>query len=108
TEAKMRLTSGVRADAFHHYCVGMQRSLRGLRRMISSSGRLVIVVGHSTWNGGELDTSELVARLAAPHFRVVAQHYYRTQNRYMSYARRNGASIETEYVIVMEPSGGEP
>jgi hypothetical protein len=92
-----------RARAFRHYCVGMSRSLRLISSRVSPKGRLVFVVGHSRWKETEIDTSRLFSELSYGGLRLVERRSYPVKNRYMSYTRHNGASIDEEFVLVYEP-----
>lgn len=100
-EARMRLIQPKRADALKHYCVSMRRVLAELAGLLLPGAPAVLVVGHSSWNGNALNTSELFEELSAPAFKLVEQLWYPVRNRYMSYSRHNGASIEREYVLVL-------
>lgn len=105
-EAAQRIASGMRdvdgrrADAFVHYGVGMQRTFASLAGRLASGAPLVMVVGHSTWKGEQLDTSALMRDLAVPHFRLEERWWYPVKNRHMSYGRHNGADIDREHVLV--------
>ncbi len=98
-EQRIRAADAGRADAFRHYCTGMRRSFASIGRCLAPSGWMVVVVGHSTWNGDVLDTSDLLESLARPGFQLVERLSYPTRNRYMSYSRHNGANIDREYVL---------
>jgi len=100
-EAKMREVSAPRADAFLHYCVAMSRVFAQLAGVLPETAPALFVVGHSVWRGTALNTSDLFAELAQPLFRLDEVLDYPVKNRYMSYARRNGASIDHEYVLVL-------
>jgi tRNA G10 N-methylase Trm11 len=99
-ERAMRDADKERANAFRHYCVTMRMVFGQLSRVLSDRGRVVMVVGHSTWNGISLDTSRLFETLATPGFKLAEYLSYPVRNRYMSYSRHNGASIDREYVLV--------
>lgn len=99
-EEGMRTVAEGRARAFKHYVVGMSRALQNLASRMEKNAPLVLVVGHSSWNGGSIDTSALMADLAAPEFDLGERYFYPVKNRYMSYARHNAASIDREYVLV--------
>jgi hypothetical protein len=101
-ERRIRKVDGVRADAFKHYCVAMTKVFDRLGRVLRPGRPAVLVVGHSSWNGDQLNTSKLFAELAHPHFTLNEQLWYPVRNRYMSYSRHNQASIDREYVLVME------
>jgi hypothetical protein len=100
TEAAMRDIHPARADAFVHYCVGMQRTMAGLAARMKPRAPVVMVVGHSRWNGQQLDTSTLMSELARPHFTLDDRWWYPAKNRHMSYGRHNGADIDREHVLV--------
>jgi tRNA G10 N-methylase Trm11 len=100
-EQEMRAVDPPRADAFKHYCNSMRRSFRQFAAVLPRGAPAVFVVGHSAWNGEVLSTSNLFAELAAPEFEMDETLWYPVSNRYMSYKRHNGASIDTEYVVVL-------
>lgn len=106
-EAMMRKVSPDRANAFKHYSVGMSRAFISIAKRLNKGGRCILVVGHSSWNGGSINTSQLMAELAQPHFRLCERLYYPVKNRYMSYERHNGASIDREHVLVFERTGSD-
>jgi hypothetical protein len=101
-EEKMRRVSVDRANAFKHYAVGMSRAFEAMAARLHAGGKCVLVVGNSNWNGGSIDTSQLMADLAEPHFVLTERLFYPVKNRYMSYARHNGANIDREHVLVFE------
>jgi DNA methylase len=98
-EERIRVISGSRANDFRHYVQAMTMSFRELARVMQSGAPALMVVGHSTWNGQEIPTVELFAELASPLALDEVLHYP-VKNRYMSYSRRNNASIDREYVLV--------
>ena len=100
-ESKMRTSSIGRANAFRHYAVSMKLAFRQFARRLKDDKPMVMVVGNSKWNGSEIPTAELFAELAAPDLVLTDRLWYPVKNRYMSYSRRNGASIDKEYVLVM-------
>jgi hypothetical protein len=100
-EARMREANVPRADAFRHYCVAMSRVFTQLARVLREGAPALFVVGHSVWRGTALNTTDLFAQLSQPLFRLDEVLDYPVKNRYMSYARRNGASIDHEYVLVL-------
>ena len=101
-ESKMRTSSIGRANAFRHYAVSMKLAFNQLHRRLKDDRPVVMVVGNSKWNGLEIPTAELFAELAAPDLRLTDRFWYPVKNRYMSYSRRNGASIDKEHVLVMQ------
>ncbi|MEX2128250.1 MAG: DNA methyltransferase [Xanthobacteraceae bacterium] len=99
-ESMMRNVDARSADAFKHYAVAMQRSFAALADMVKPSGNVVFVLGKSSWNGRRLPTTKLYEELASPHFQICEHYWYPLKNRYMTYSRHNGASIDTEHVLV--------
>lgn len=106
-EAMMRKISPERANAFKHYSIGMSRAFQNIARRMDEGARCILVVGHSSWNGGSINTSQLMAELAQPHFKLGERLYYPVKNRYMSYERHNGASIDQEHVLVFERTAAD-
>jgi hypothetical protein len=100
-EARIRRVDPKRANALKHYCIAMRRVFSELARLLPLGAPAVIVVGHSGWNGDSLNTSDLFAELAAPAFALDERLWYPVRNRYMSYSRHNGASIDREFVLVL-------
>ncbi len=80
----------------------MQRCFASLADLLPVGGKAIFVLGKSSWNGRKLPTTELFRELAAPHFRLLQHQWYPLKNRYMTYSRHNGASIDKEYVLVFE------
>jgi len=103
-EQGMREVSTKRADAFKHYVIGMSRAIANVARRMKPGAPFILVVGHSSWNGGSIDTSSLMEELAKPHFSLTGRYWYPVKNRYMSYERKNGANIDREYVLALERS----
>ncbi len=101
-ERRMRKEHVRRADAFKHYAVAMTKVFERLSSVLDPGSSAVLIVGHSSWNGDNLNTSKLFAELAAPYFRLKDRAWYPVKNRYMSYARHNDANIDREYVLVLE------
>lgn len=100
-EARMREVSPRRADAFRHYCLAMRQTFEELAKVLRPGAPALFVVGHSTWKVAPLNTSDLFPELAQRHFTLTNVLDYPVKNRYMSYSRHNGASIDKEYVLVM-------
>jgi SAM-dependent methyltransferase len=101
-ERRIRRAHPRRADAFKHYAVAMTKVFERLSHALKPGSPAILVVGHSSWNGDNLNTSKLFAELAAPYFRLKDRASYPVKNRYMSYSRHNDASIDREYVLVLE------
>ena len=97
---RIREVSIRRADAFVHYIISMKDTLDGLADIVKVGGPMVLVLGHSKWNGLSLPTSELFLELAGDSFQLEDRLWYPVKNRYMSYSRHNGADINREYVLV--------
>jgi len=90
-----------RASAFKHYTVAMQKATRQIAQVLDRGALAVFVVGHSTWDEQELPTTDLFLELMKDDFAVQDIFWYPLKNRYMSYQRHNGASIDKEYVLVL-------
>jgi adenine-specific DNA methylase len=101
-ERQIRKSNSERADAFKHYVVAMRKAFREIARVLKPEGYALFVVGHSRWNGKVIPTSKLFVELAGPSMVLVEKLWYPVANRYMSYSRHNGASIDTEYVLVFK------
>jgi hypothetical protein len=101
-ERRIRRTSPDRADAFKHYVASMKKAFREITSVLVPGGHAIFVVGHSTWNGQQIPTGRLFVELASPCLSLTDHLWYPVVNRYMSYARHNGASIDREYVLVFQ------
>lgn len=99
-EARIRKASAERADAFRHYMVAMTHFFHSLRDHVPADAPIILVVGHSAWSKTQIPTTALFREIAGSAFRLKEVLWYPVKNRYMSYARRNGANINTEYVLV--------
>jgi DNA modification methylase len=99
-EKRIRRVSGERADAFRHYLVAMGRVFTGVEKVMAPGGHAVLVVGHSGWNNSRIPTTALFGEIAGAGFTLEDVRWYPVKNRSMSYARRNGANIDKEYVLV--------
>lgn len=104
-ENSIRPISPQRALDFRHYHVAMEAMIRNLAGLLPSGRSAVFIVGHSSWNGSEIPTTDLFKELSTPYFTIDDVLWYPIKNRYMSYSRRNGASIQTEYVLVLRRIG---
>jgi hypothetical protein len=100
-ERRMREQTPRRADEFRHYCIGMSRTFARLAEVLRPGSPAIFVVGNSRWKGSDLDTSNLLAELSRPAFRLDDHLWYPVRNRHMSYGRHNGANIDREYVLVL-------
>jgi len=100
-ETRIREVSSTRANDFRHYSQAMALSFAQLAKIVRAGSPVILVVGHSTWNGYELPTADLLQELAG-QFELSELFYYPIKNRYMSYTRHNQASIEKEYVLVFK------
>jgi len=105
-ETRLRRADARRADAFKHYAMSMQSVLTQLGDVLPEGAPAILVVGNSRWKSAEIDTSRLLAELSCRTFRVVERYWYPLKNRYMSYSRQNGASIDREHVLVLERRRG--
>ena len=100
-ESKIRTASATRANSFKHYAVSMRLVFNQFFKVLKDDKPVVMVVGNSRWNGSEIPTAELFVELAGSDFRFGDYFWYPIKNRYMSYSRRNGASIDKEYVLIL-------
>lgn len=98
-EQRIRTHDDRRANDFIHYVHSMTIAFSELGRVTQVGSPILMVVGRSGWNGDRIPTDLLFAELAKD-FTLEETFYYPVKNRYMSYSRHNGASIETEYVLV--------
>jgi tRNA G10 N-methylase Trm11 len=101
-EKEIRKVHAGRANSFKHYVVAMRKAFREIARTLKPHGRAVFVVGQSRWNGRTIPTNTLFVELAAPAMELTEHYWYPVLNRYMSYARHNGADIDKEYVLVFK------
>jgi hypothetical protein len=103
-ESMMRNRNRGSADAFKHYSIAMQKCFAGIAHILRQNGKVIFVLGKSSWNGRKLPTTKLFEELASPHFQLSEHHWYPLKNRYMTYSRHNNASIDREHVLVFERS----
>ena len=101
-EKRIRKTDEIRADAFKHYAVSMNATLGQVARVLRPGGLAIFVVGNSRCGDLQIDTSRMLAEFGAQSFDVTERFWYRLKNRYMSYSRHNGASIDREHVIILK------
>jgi len=104
-EKRMRRADRARADALKHYALSMQKALSEIAQLLEPGAPAVFVIGNSRWKGEEIDTSQLLSELTKTLFVVRDRYWYPIKNRYMSYARHNGANIAQEHVLVLERKG---
>ena len=100
-EKRIRLENEERANAFRHYMVSMRLSLEQIGSLLEKGRSAIFVLGKSSWNGEEIPTTRLFEELCAGVFSLCDTYWYPLRNRYMSYSRQNGASIDREYVMVL-------
>lgn len=101
-ESMMRKRDNASANAFKHYAIAMQKCFAGIVQTLRPNGKVIFVLGKSSWNGRRLPTIKLFEELATPYFQLTQHHWYPLKNRYMTYSRRNGASIDRDHVLVFE------
>jgi 16S rRNA G966 N2-methylase RsmD len=99
-ERRLREQSAVQANAFKHYMVSMHRSMLEIAKLLRADARALFVLGKSTWNGEQIPTTRLFEELGTGLYVLEETLWYPLKNRYMSYSRHNGASIDKEYVLV--------
>ena len=90
-----------RGTDFRHYMVAMEKAFARWAEMTRPGTPVVLVVGKSTWNGKQIPTTDLFREIAGLSFEYEKTWWYPVKNRYMSYARRNGADIDREFVLVL-------
>ena len=106
-ETKLEAGSASRANDFRHYISAMSKSVDGLATRLKSGGKAVFVLGMNTTSGGlKIPSIDIFEEIASSHLRLRSKYWYPVMNRYMTYARRNGANIDKEYVLVYEKKGG--
>lgn len=103
-EEEMRKANFARANGLRHYQLSMHKVFLDMAKVLEPGSPAVFVVGHSRWGNSDLNTSDLFAELAEPNFLLEEVLSYEVQNRYMSYSRHNGASIDREFVLVLRRS----
>lgn len=100
-EREIAAVTPQRALDFRHYMLAMSRVMRRLAERTAEGAPVVMVIGHSAWNGGQIPTGALFEQLAGPWFVGDERLWYPVRNRYMSYTRHNGANIDREHVVVL-------
>ena len=93
-----------RANAFAHYVLAMKKVFDHLSAIVRVNGKAVFVLGHNEWNGSKIPTADLFMEIAAGAFDLIGRLCDPVRNRHMSYARRHGANIDQEYVLVFRRS----
>lgn len=101
---RIRAINEQRANAFHHYYQGMHDFFSGVSSLLPQGAPLVLVVGNNKVHGEEFPTVQLFNELSKDYFVLHERFWYPVKNRYMSYDRHNGASIDREYVLVWRRS----
>ena len=91
-----------RARAIHHYFSHMTVALREVRKVMKSSGTLVIVVGNSMCAGVRIRTANYLVDLAEADFRLDYRFNYAIRNHHMQYGLWNGTGIKSEHVLVFK------
>jgi len=99
---EMEEKSSRRARAFKHYTVAMSKVLDQFCNVLEPGKKLIMVVGHSTWNGKEIPTKDLLLEMMPDELVLSECLWYPIKNKYMSYSRHNGASIDKEYVLALD------
>ncbi|MFJ8609963.1 TRM11 family SAM-dependent methyltransferase [Streptomyces sp. NPDC093675] len=101
-EEKMRVENPSRAADFRHYVTAMSSAFQRLSETLSVGSKALFVVGHSRWKGQEIPTGDIYEEISSDSFSLKEKLSYPIANRYMSYSRHNSASIDEEYVLVMQ------
>ena len=93
--------------AFRHYVNAMTKCVEGIAKVLKQGGKAVFVVGKNTTSCGlTIPSTDILDEIAGERFKVAERYWYPVKNRYMTYARRNGANIDKEYVLVYERKNG--
>ena len=100
-EREIAAVSRRRAVDFRHYMLAMSRTMRRLASRTKLGAPVVMVIGQSAWNGAQIPTAALFEEIAGPWFACDETLWYPVRNRYMSYARHNGANIDREHVVAL-------
>lgn len=100
-EAEIAKTSPSRARDFRAYLSSMGQVFGRLEELLPAGAPAIFVVGRSSWNGDSIPTDALFVELAHGAFSIEEHLTYPVKNRYMSYSRHNGASIDLEHVLVL-------
>jgi len=66
--ATMMQNSRERATAFRHYVIAMKKSLEQMANCLAPGDPAVLVVGHSSWKGKNIPTTDLITELGEPWF----------------------------------------
>ena len=97
---QITISSKKRADSFAHYMLSMGKAFAQLAMIVRANAPVIFVLGHSDLNGSKIPTSDLFIEMAGGDFSLEDKLWYPIKNRYMSYGRHNGASIDEEHVLV--------
>jgi hypothetical protein len=84
------------------YVVSMRQVFHRLHDVSAAHSRAVFVVGRGRLRGIPLPIELLYREIAAPYFKLTVVESFSSRNRYMSYARHNGADITQELVLCFE------
>ena len=102
-ETKLHERSEDRGMAFRHYVNAMTKCVEGMAKVLKEGGKAVFVVGKNTTSCGlTIPSTEILDEIAGKRFELGERYWYPVKNRYMTYARRNGANIDKEYVLIYE------
>lgn len=91
-----------RAAAFRQYLLDMHDVFEALASLISRKKPVVVAIGESSFDGARVPVPDILIELASTKFHLTDRMQYPIKNRYMSYARHNGADINTDHILVME------
>jgi hypothetical protein len=90
-----------RARAFTLYCRKIEQFLSEARIALKRRGRCIVVIGDTRAAGVPLPLHKVVRELASD-YRHLETFSYGLRDRYMTYSRHNGASIDREHVVILE------
>jgi len=92
-----------KARTVRHYFYSMWEIFGALNQVVKRSGTVVCVIGNSVCCQVPIPTVDVIAELAADHFKIKNRFSYALRNHYMQYGLWNGDGIKQEYVLVMKP-----
>jgi methylase of polypeptide subunit release factors len=89
-----------RARAFRHYFAAMKEIFSAASYRVRKGGEIVVVIGNGRVGGDVIPTGKLLSKEFSEFATLRQIITYPLRNRYMTYERRNQASIEREQILV--------
>jgi hypothetical protein len=93
-----------RGRAFRHYFSSMKEIFLAASYRVKKGGSIVVVIGNGRVGGDVIPTGKLLAQEFSPFATLTRVITYPIRNRYMTYERRNQASIAQEQILVFRNS----